>query len=200
MKSAHHHKVDKEVALNQLLTSYRSTPHPATGESPGAIMLRSGYQTEFPHQELSTESVQAAFAQDQDQKLQRSRIINASKHRAPSTLRVGDQVYMRNQRSSKFQPIFGPETYTVIDINNGGATIQSNQGNKSYRRHFDDLKIAPQPPNNEITWFPPCDVQPPMPGEPANAAADIILPRRNPPRNVRPPPYLDDYVRFIAEV
>ena len=81
MKPAHHHKIDKEVALKHLLISYRSTLHPATGVSPGATMLRNGYKTEFPHQVLSDESVQAAFNLDQALKLERSDAINASRHR-----------------------------------------------------------------------------------------------------------------------
>ena len=156
MKSAHHHKTDKEVALNELLTSYRSTPHAATGVTPGAAMLRNGYRTEFPKQDLSDESVLAAFHQDNAQKLERSHAINASKHRLSSTFNIGDQVYMRNRRTSKFQPIFGPEKYTIINIGNGGATTQNNHGT-IYQRHLDDLKNAPQCTNTEITWFPPSD-------------------------------------------
>ena len=39
MKSAHYNNSDKEEALKELLSSYRATPHPATGEAPGAILF-----------------------------------------------------------------------------------------------------------------------------------------------------------------
>ena len=206
MKSAYHRKADKEVALKQLLTSYRSTPHPATGESPGAIMLRSGYKTEFPHHQLSEESVTAAFQQDQHQKRERSHAINTTRHRTSSSPNIGDQVYVRNQRNSKFQPIFGPETYTLIDIDNGGAIIRNNLDMTTYRRHLDDIKSAPQSIEGDITWFPTGDNEPPAPVEQApvfpidNPAVVVPPPRRNPPRNAQPPAYLNDYVRLVTRV
>ena len=156
MKSAHHHNNDREAALKQLLQSYRSTPHPATGEAPGSIMMRSGYKTEFPHHELSDEATQTAFTQDRTQKFERSHALN--KKRVVSDLDIGAQVYMRNRRTSKFQPLFGPATYTITDIGNGGATIQNNRDGTCFRRHLDDLKPAPHTTDNNITWFPPNEV------------------------------------------
>ena len=205
MKSAHHHKTDKSVALNQLLTSYRSTPHPATGVPPGAAMFRNGYRTEFPNHDLSDECVLAAFNQDQAQKLERSQAINTSKHRLSSTLNIGDQVYMRNRRTSKFQPIFGPEKYTIINIGNGGATIQNNHDGTIFERHLDDLKNAPPSMDTEITWFPPNNHETsasaePVADLPVNSPTEVTQPRRNPPRNARPPAYLNDYVQFITQV
>ena len=79
-------------------------------------MFRSGYKTEFPQKDLSDESVKAAFNHDQQQKIERGANINASKHRKPSNYAVGDKVLVRNQRSSKFQPIFGPEVYEIVSI------------------------------------------------------------------------------------
>ena len=205
MKTAYYNKTDKDVALKQLLSSYRSTPHPSTGEAPGAIMFRNGYKTEFPQKHLSDESVAAAFQHDQHQKLERGHAINASKHRMISPLAVGDHVYMRNLRHSKFQPIFGPEMYTIISLDNGGAVIRSNNDRTTYRRHLDDIKLAPcssDDPN--ITWFPPDQNIPTPPpdatiDQPTDDPSSSSLPRRS-TRNTRPPPYLDDYVRLITEV
>ena len=43
MKIANHKRVDKEKALKDLLTAYRSMPHPVTGLSPGEKLFRHGY-------------------------------------------------------------------------------------------------------------------------------------------------------------
>ena len=198
MKSAHHHHESKEDALKALLTSYRSTPHLATGEAPGDVMLRSGYGTEFPRKSLSDDAVNAAFHHDQLQKSQRGCNINASKHRMPFNVAVGSQVYIRNQRSSKFQPIFGPEVFTVVDVANGGVVVRNNINEATYTRHLDDIKLAPQPATSDITWFPPID---PTPSPPAtqpqervpNPSGDVVLPCRS-QRSTRPPAYLNDYV------
>ena len=169
-------------------------------------MLRSGYKTEFPRHDLSDEAVQAAYDRDQAQKLERSHSINTSRHRSSSTIQIGDQVYMRNLQKSKFQPIFGPDTFTVLDVSNSGATIQNNRDKSTFRRHLDDLKTAPQSTDSEIRWFPPANNNgaPPQAEPTLNHPADVpavaLPPRRNPPRNARPPAYLQDYVRFATEV
>ena len=196
MKASHHNNTNRETALKELLASYRSTPHPSTGEAPGAVLLRHGYRTEFPEKQLSDESVAAAFDHDQQQKSDRGRVINASKHTVTSQLDVGDQVIVRNQRTSKFQPIFGPDVYTITDLVNGGAVVRHNIDSTSYTRHVNDLKPAPHVAP-EITWFPPSEsaespahaVRPP-----AEAPVEVpVLPRRS-QRNVRPPAHLSDYV------
>ena len=112
-------------------------------------MLRSGYKTEFLKQ--------SKLHSDQAQKLEHSHSINTSRHRSSSTIQIGDQVYMRNLQKSKFQPIFGPDTFTVLDVSNSGATIQNNRDKSTFRRHLDDLKTAPQSTDSEITWVPPAN-------------------------------------------
>ena len=165
------------------------------------LMFRSGYKTEFPQKHISDESVAAAFRSDHHQKLERGNIVNASKHRMSSPYTVGDLVYMRNLRTSKFEPLFGPEIYTIIDISNGGAVIQSCNNSTTYRRHLDDLKLAPQTQDMNITWFLPDQAVPTPPSQnaTANPGVNNDQPSR-PRRNTRPPPYLNDYVRFVAEV
>ena len=200
MKAAHYNRVDKGQALKQLLCSYRSTPHPSTGESPGAVIFRSGYRTEVPQQVLSDDSVKAAFQFDQKQKCDRGEHVNASKHRMPSALQIGDIVYVRNRKTSKFQPDFGPETYTIITLENGGATLLSTQSNNStiYRRHLDDLKQAPKSSETEnITWFPPpLDAPTPFVQEPPlqDIVPEVVVHQQRPRRETRRPGHLDNYV------
>ena len=197
MKSAHYNHENKEDALKALLSSYRSTPHPATGEPPGDVLLRGGYGTEFPRKSLSDVDVDAAFQRDHVQRSERACNINTSKHRMPFNLVIGSQVYVRNQRSSKFQPTFGPEIFTVVDLVNGGAIVRSNVDATTYTRHLDDIKVAPQSSASDITWFPPDNpVGPPQAAlhqDNVEAPDDVVPPRRS-QRNIRPPPYLRDYV------
>ena len=199
MKSVFHNNENRDSALNHLLTSYRSTPHPATGQPPGAMMLRSGYKTEFPPTPLSDESCKAAFRHDQHQKVERGHNINIGKHRVSSELKVGDQVYIRNQRTSKFQPNFGPATFTIVDIANGGAIVRSDHDHTTYTRHVDDLKLAPiVEQNSEITWFAPDTVtNPPLQEQLFNQdeiQAEAAGPQGRPVRVRRPPARYQDYV------
>ena len=61
MKAAHYGKGDKEKALRELLSSYRATPHPATGVAPGALLMRSGYKKDFPRKAISEKEALAAI-------------------------------------------------------------------------------------------------------------------------------------------
>ena len=169
-------------------------------------MFRNGYRSEFPSKHLSDESVAEAFHHDRDLKLERGQTVNSSKHRKSSALNIGDRVYMRNLRTSKFHPVFGPETFTIVDLRDGGAIIESDKNSTVYRQHLDDLKLAPRALDTDISWFPPLDqpAQPPppppvvVPIEPQPTGMANI--QNRPRRNTRPPPRLNDYVRFVTEV
>ena len=195
MKSAFHCHSDRNTALNDLLQSYRSTPHPATGQPPGAMMMRSGYRTDFPPTPLSDLQCEAAYIRDQQQKSDRVDNVNSSKYRVPSPLRVGDQVYVRNIRTSKFQPLFGPAVFTILEIAHGGAVVRNNDDNTTYTRHVDDLKLAPPPSHSaNIVWFPPSEndkLVAQAPEEPAHhpppVPTEVPLAIRRPERTRQPP-------------
>ena len=48
LKAAYYNRDSAQQAIDEMLKSYRSTPHPATGVAPGDILFRHGYQTDFP--------------------------------------------------------------------------------------------------------------------------------------------------------
>eukprot|EP00112_Aurelia_sp_Birch-Aquarium-sp1_P022924 Seg6633.1 transcript_id=Seg6633.1/GoldUCD/mRNA.D3Y31 product="putative protein K02A2.6" protein_id=Seg6633.1/GoldUCD/D3Y31 len=84
LKPAHFNKAEKHTAINEVLATYRSTPHPATGVPPGDILLRSGYRTDFPRQPLSNEQVHEAHKRDRTQYMSREDQMNWSTHRKKS--------------------------------------------------------------------------------------------------------------------
>jgi hypothetical protein len=143
MKIAHHNHANKDQALNQLLANYRATPHSATGVAPGDIMFRSGYKTGFPAtRPLTDKEVKEAREMDIQQRSERTDRLNNSTHRKEDDIQVGDRVYTRiNNRTSKFQPLFDPNTSKITSIGNGGVTCTNSSG-KTQRRHLDDVKKA----------------------------------------------------------
>ena len=48
IKIANHKKQDTETALNNLLSYYCTTPHPATGAKPAVLLFRIPYHQDFP--------------------------------------------------------------------------------------------------------------------------------------------------------
>ena len=130
-----------EGALNEFLRTYRATPHTATDISPGDFMFRHGYASGLPRSSTpKDEEVEEAQRKDQETREQRDEERN--KTRSLPTLKVGDWVLTRNMnRRSKFDPLFGPEIMTVLEIDTGGAICIDKQGLRQ-RRHNDDIKVV----------------------------------------------------------
>ena len=152
MKAANYNKESKETILNSLLSAYRATPHPATGISPGDFIFRHGYRKDFPKYSIIAEDdIQQAVIKDHEEKERRADKQNSSRHRKKSEIKVGDIVYTRNVPITKFQPLFGPESYIVTEVSNGGAICSNSITGKIQRRHFDDIKPAPK--EDEHLWI-----------------------------------------------
>ena len=76
--------------VNELVQSYRTTPHPATGLAPGDMLFRYGYRSEFPSNQCSEKDIMDAVERDREQKFARSSSINDSAKRQKSDYHVGD--------------------------------------------------------------------------------------------------------------
>ena len=142
MKVAHRNRSDKTEALNQMLSSYRATPHPSLGIAPGNMMFRSGYQKDFPRRRVNDDTITAALHADREDRERKAQETNMSNHRTQSEMYPNQLVYIRNNSQGKFDPIFGPEVYKVVDIKGNGATLLRLSDSKIFRRHLDDIKDA----------------------------------------------------------
>ena len=95
---ANRSKVNNERAIKDLLIAYRTTPHPATGLSPGEMLFRHGFRGAFPNRKTCTpnEFKQAVKKMKQD-KSNRCAKINDSVKRQAQNFKVGQWVYVRNR-------------------------------------------------------------------------------------------------------
>ena len=142
MKTSHVSGTNKQHAMNQFLASYRATPHSATGIAPGDILFRHGYGVGFPQScPPSDEAVREALEQDQAIRETRDNKLNLARKKEVN-FQIGDKVYTKNNKHTKFQPAFGPTEKTITSIENGGVTCVDKQGS-SQTRHPDDIKPAP---------------------------------------------------------
>ena len=67
---------NKPVAIDDLLTDYRSTPHPGTGLTPGDMVLQGGYHSKLPKKTPPTYSqIEEAKGRDKEWKTK----VNAKK-------------------------------------------------------------------------------------------------------------------------
>ena len=185
MKIANFKGEDKQKALNQLLSSYRATPHSATGIAPGEAVFRHGYRSNFPNRRtLSENDLQKALKRDQENKQARSDILNRSKYRQTQKFEVGDLIYTRNNKRTKFQPIFNPAPSTITAVGEGGVICTAENGSIQ-RRHVDDIKPAMEIiPTDEITTTETTRMEnrPQMEGETLSASDTVTLTPQIPPR------------------
>ena len=71
-------KENPNTALDEMLKSYRATPHPATGTPPGCMMFRGGYRSGFPRFNITEESKLAGHEMDSDKRKERKEETNDS--------------------------------------------------------------------------------------------------------------------------
>ena len=143
MKIGHANQVSEKETLSSFLVGYRDTPHASTGVSPGSMLLRDGYRTQFPQSKLSDSAVVDARSRDRATKDARKVRFNSARHTKESCIQQGDHVLVKNfRKTSKFQPYYLSDLYLVTDIRDGNIFILQNIENGSYlKRHPDDLKI-----------------------------------------------------------
>ena len=143
MKIAHESNSGEKEALRSLLSNYRNTPHTTTGISPSSMLFRDGERSIFPRVKVSENTVKEARKRDHSLKVKQQQIINAGKFRTDSNFNVGDHVLVRNyQKQRKFDPVFLPNDFVVIGIENGGLCIAVEDicNGTQLKRHPDDLK------------------------------------------------------------
>merc|ERR1712048_495823 len=106
------------------------------------MLFRDGIRTCFPRKSLSDKEVSEARSRDKRLKQANMDKVNASKYRSCSEFVQGDLVLVRNQRTSKFQPIFRPEPYIVLesDLKAKRIVLESTVSPQRLVRHPDDLK------------------------------------------------------------
>lgn len=141
LKIAQHNKKAKEKAIRELLMAYRTTPHPATGLSPGEMLFRHGYRGVFPtRSSCSSPDFQRAVKKMKDDKRERCDNINKSVKRKSHSFSIGQWVYVRNRIRNKFDPLYYEDPWVIESIEKNGVIVHNAQLSKRKRRHVDDIK------------------------------------------------------------
>ena len=140
MKIARHNKVPEREALQQLLTNYRDTPHPATKITPSTMLFGGPPNSSFPRISISEDEIKEARARDTKLKSIRESYINSSKYKTPSNFNIGDKVLIRNfNKSSKYDPYFQSKPCIVKDMLQNNLFLECSD--TLYKRHPDDVKF-----------------------------------------------------------
>ena len=142
MKASHFEGENPQVALDNFLSSYRATLHPATEIAPGDILLRYGYKSGFPAiQNKSDYQVEQGRTRDKQHKGLETKSTNESKKQKAMSIEIGDKVLIRDfVRKSKFAPAYIPEVFHAMELDDKGVVVMGRNVDIR-RRHTDDVKI-----------------------------------------------------------
>ena len=170
---------NKPVAIDELLTDYRSTPHPATGLTPGDMVFRGGYHSKLPKKTPPAYSqIEEAKGRDKEWKTKVIAIKNASRWRKYPNIILGEDVLvMRSQTRGKFHSLYEPTPCTVIDVKCARYKLLSCDTRRSRQpifRHASQIKLYHEPVPINLQQTKPPSVQLPHP----DATIEIPCTRR----------------------
>ena len=143
MKMCHYDKRSEKEALQNAVTSYRQTPHVATGVPPAGMIFRDGMRHQFPRKTLTSEAIEEARAKDLQQKETNEANVNRSVYRKEAKFCVGDKVLVRDTtKQSKFQPKFMQDIFEVIQFDQVAKKLMLQRAgfHDTIIRHPDDVK------------------------------------------------------------
>ena len=143
MKISRYTRASETGALKETLKTYRQTPHPATGIPPANMLFRDALKHKFPRKPSSAKEISLARESDKGKKQTRQESTNSSKYRKESNIGPGDIILVRDwTRKSKFDPIFLPSPFTVLELNKEmkNVLIKEINSSRTLTRHLDDVK------------------------------------------------------------
>ena len=132
-------------AIDELLWDYRSTPHPATGLTPGDMLFRGGYRSKFPQQPNPTEhQIEEAKNRDSKRKNTTNAKVNSSRWRKYTDIIQGEKVLLKRQTGqNKYMSIYEQVPYTVTDVQGSRYELVKEtdyDNSKKIYRHLNDIK------------------------------------------------------------
>ncbi|XP_028407513.1 uncharacterized protein LOC114530122 [Dendronephthya gigantea] len=136
-KIAHLQGQSSTIAIQEMLTGFRSTPHPATGATPYEAMMNRLVWTKLDHQASSSDPKNSEDATI-------NRKDGAYKEKMPRTAHkrnvkehnfiVGDHVLLKQKKTNKWSTAYEPAIYIVTPVNGSSiAARQIKDGREVYR-------------------------------------------------------------------
>ena len=103
------------IAIQEMLTGYRSTPHPATGVAPYEALMNRQVRTKSDHQAReSSENARDTAINERDERYKEKLKQNAeNRNTKEHNFIVGDHVLLKQKKRNKWSTAYEPAFYTV---------------------------------------------------------------------------------------
>ena len=137
---------DAKSELYKYLLQYRAAPHCTTGKPPAEMLFNRKVKTKLPQVFTATETKeQKQIREVHDNKKLKQKQHFDRRHKArPKELGVGDQVLLRQQKST-IKPHFDPNPYTVSGTRGNQVHLQREDGSSRVRDKNKVKKVVPRP-------------------------------------------------------
>ena len=137
-----------EEELPKILMSYRSIPHPMTGQTPAKLLFCREIRTELPSIDFNASESSSNVEEDVKSYQKRMKSYHDRKHRAKAhSFVVGDILYLarsRSDRNNKLKTKFDRVKYVIIEfIGRNTCKVVNTLDGKIYVRNVKHLTSAP---------------------------------------------------------
>ena len=175
IKIAHAEGKNMKRELYRFLLAYNSTPHQTTGVSPAELLFGRKIRTKLP--ELSTldkkeisenytlrnKSVpeyrqdESVREKDAERKMIGKEYADERRNASESSVKVGDEVLVKQNKTNKLSLNFEKEPYTVLDKHGSQLTVQNKTG-KTVKRNVTFTKpfISSETANENVNVESEC--------------------------------------------
>ena len=112
---------DWKSELNTFLLNYRATAHCTTGKSPAVLLFGREIRTKLPSLNTSRSPAStspvvdpAILERDRCQKAKMKKYADEKRRAAPSNIKRGDKVLLKQERKNKLSTKYDPDPYIVV--------------------------------------------------------------------------------------
>ena len=150
---AHVQRRPIKIAMQEMLTGYRSTPHPATGVSPYVGMMNRQVRTKLDYLPRITPTVDDKAVNERDRQYkekikQKATNRNTKEH----NFQINDHVLLQQRKRNKWTTDYEPAFYIIYKID--GSTISARRikdgrevTRDSSQFKLVDINTTPRPPD-----------------------------------------------------
>ena len=137
------HASQREIAVQEMLTAYRDTPHPATGVTPYEALHGRPIRTRLDHEpgQETAQGEEDRKINEQDKEY-KERMTQQRRNVKKHIFALKDYVLLKQKKSNKWTTAFEPAFYTVTKIEGSSITIKRIKDGRELCRDASQLKLA----------------------------------------------------------
>jgi hypothetical protein len=133
----------RRIAIQEMLTAYRSSPHPATGVTPYKAMqyreIRTKLDYEPPEEEVKSEDQEMNI---KDAKYKQKMKDQENRNTRKTLLILGDYVLVKQTKRDKWSTPFEPTIYTVTEVKGSQVTARRITDGRIVCRDASNFKLV----------------------------------------------------------